>query len=1091
MIDIAGLERQILGGLKDFQRATVERVHALFTGGRNRVLVADEVGLGKTLIAKGVIAKMAHHHRERLNDDLFKVVYICSNQSIAGQNLAKLKIHDTDRVESLSDTRLSMQHLRIFEEEANARRRNHNIQLIPLTPQTSFSMTGGGGSVGERALIYAILSRYPPLASYRNELERILRHNAYKSWDHWVKDAFEKRVADCERLTNGSYLKRMLAEVDRRFSSQPDEWTQLVEHCVKVRESGGETGGSRPVIHRLRRMMAEISVGMMNADLVIMDEFQRFPELMRQDEDSETAILARRFLNASGQGDRPVNVLLLSATPYKLYSTLEEIRESGDDEHFREFMQVIRFLFEHQPDVSVGFTKVWEDYSRALHELDGGSFAVLAAAKRRAEDMLYEGIARTERFFIDGADRMLDTKVRRRRLEVTEGDILSYVEADTLLREIGLRQGTPVEYVKSAPFLLSFMERYKLKEYVTDYFRKHPDRLSAARKKTLWVNEKTVANYEKLPETNARMTLLRKEALPKGAEMLLWVPPSRPYYEPGGPFSGMERFSKVLVFSSWEMVPRAIATLVSYEAERRTVGRMAHDSPASDSGQENRGYFPRKNRVRFPAPRLRFAMRDGAPGGMTLFTLVYPCITLARLYDPIDALNRGLDRAEIEAELRERIGKLVEQIPWTPKEHDIGHDERWYSYAPLWLDRDEPTIREWLEQIDLPEESGTRPEDEAEVREEPGAMRKHIEELRRMANPGEAVELGRKPRDLVDVLVHMAMASPAVCALRLFGIDGPRAPALAIRLAKSFVDLFNGQEATAIVEFCYSSRLPHWQNVLHYCVDGNLQSVLDEYAHILAEENGWNRLDRSIRAELMCKRISEALHTHTASYQVDTYPKFRERVLAKGKNNPGRFIRMRSGYAAGFYDTKSGEKSLQRKDQLRLAFNSPFRPFVLATTSIGQEGLDFHFYCRKIVHWNLPANPIDLEQREGRINRFKSLAIRQNIALKYGAPPFRSDIWNEMFERANQAEKKDGQPELVPFWCLPEDVPVKIERIVPMYPFSKDQARYERLMKMLSLYRLSLGQARQEELIEYILRRDLDEKRLKDLCMNLSPYYRR
>ncbi|MDM5326796.1 hypothetical protein [Neobacillus sp. CF12] len=39
---------------------------------------------------------------------------------------------------------------------------------------------------------------------------------------------------------------------------------------------------------------------------------------------------------------------------------------------------------------------------------------------------------------------------------------------------------------------------------------------------------------------------------------------------------------------------------------------------------------------------------------------------------------------------------------------------------------------------------------------------------------------------------------------------------------------------------------------------------------------------------------------------------------------------------------------------------------------MGQEGLDFHYYCRKIVHWNLPSNPIDLEQREGRITQYKS-----------------------------------------------------------------------------------------------------------------------
>ena len=54
-----------------------------------------------------------------------------------------------------------------------------------------------------------------------------------------------------------------------------------------------------------------------------------------------------------------------------------------------------------------------------------------------------------------------------------------------------------------------------------------------------------------------------------------------------------------------------------------------------------------------------------------------------------------------------------------------------------------------------------------------------------------------------------------------------------------------------------------------------------------------------------------------------------------------------------------------RKENIRNAFNSPMRPFVLATTSIGQEGLDFHNYCRVIMHWNLPSNPIDV----GRILR--------------------------------------------------------------------------------------------------------------------------
>lgn len=185
------------------------------------------------------------------------------------------------------------------------------------------------------------------------------------------------------------------------------------------------------------------------------------------------------------------------------------------------------------------------------------------------------------------------------------------------------------------------------------------------------------------------------------------------------------------------------------------------------------------------------------------------------------------------------------------------------------------------------------------------------------------------------------------------------------------------------------------------------------------------------------------------SYSIDKYDNFKNRVNGDVSDKAKK---MRSGYAAGFYDTKKEDGKVQCKDSLRHSFNSPFRPFMLASTSIGQEGLDFHYYCRKIVYWNLPSNPIDLEQREGRINRYKCLAIRQNIAKKYGD--------------------------------------IRFERIVPYYPFSKDIVKYDRLIKILSLYRLSLGQARQQELIEYLFSNGIDGIYLDDLFMDLSPIYK-
>ena len=85
----------ILSHLKDFQRSTVDYVfRRLYTDDAptRRFLVADEVGLGKTLVARGVIAKAVNHlwnkgHR-------IDIIYICSNADIASQNIGRLNIFE-------------------------------------------------------------------------------------------------------------------------------------------------------------------------------------------------------------------------------------------------------------------------------------------------------------------------------------------------------------------------------------------------------------------------------------------------------------------------------------------------------------------------------------------------------------------------------------------------------------------------------------------------------------------------------------------------------------------------------------------------------------------------------------------------------------------------------------------------------------------------------------------------------------------------------------------------------------------------------------------------------------------------------------
>jgi hypothetical protein len=203
---------------------------------------------------------------------------------------------------------------------------------------------------------------------------------------------------------------------------------------------------------------------------------------------------------------------------------------------------------------------------------------------------------------------------------------------------------------------------------------------------------------------------------------------------------------------------------------------------------------------------------------------------------------------------------------------------------------------------------------------------------------------------------------------------------------------------------------------------------------------------------------------------------------------------MRGHFALPFgqQQAEGNDNYLNRAEHVRDAFNSPFRPFVLATTSVGQEGLDFHPYCHAIVHWNLPTNPVDLEQREGRVHRYKGHAVRKNLALQYGTPAIdrvATDPWQWLFDVAI-ADRSDEVSDLVPFWIYPKEGGAKIERHVPNLPLSRDCERLTALKRSLAVYRMVFGQNRQEDLVAYLLN-SLSDEEIEDvkrqLCISLEP----
>ena len=131
MSDLGYEAEPVLGQLKDFQRASVEHAfHQLFDLGADRFLVADEVGLGKTMVARGVIAKAI----ERLWNDVGRidVIYICSNAGIAKQNIRRLNVMP-DQDFSFS-SRMTMIARDVKQLEDN------KVNFVSFTPGTSFDL---------------------------------------------------------------------------------------------------------------------------------------------------------------------------------------------------------------------------------------------------------------------------------------------------------------------------------------------------------------------------------------------------------------------------------------------------------------------------------------------------------------------------------------------------------------------------------------------------------------------------------------------------------------------------------------------------------------------------------------------------------------------------------------------------------------------------------------------------------------------------------------------------------------------------------------------------------------------------------------
>ena len=1049
--------------LKPFQRRTVEHAfHRLFTarGGTGRFLVADEVGLGKTLVARGIIARAVEH----LWDDVERidVVYICSNASIARANLPKLRVGGAEERSFALATRLTMLARDLARREGEPGLAGSKLNFVSFTPGTSFNMGRSSGQGREREVLFHLLESDASVAGRRTALMNLLQGWITRR-DKWRRGLNRPMPLDDD-------IRRRFEAAFHEQSDLQDKLRELLHTFRRYREPWPAEARERRngVVADLRRVLAGACVGALEPDLVVLDEFQRFRSLIdaQQAERDPAAELAQELFRTRAHDGERVRTLLLSATPYKPYTTDAEI---DHEEHYEDFLATTRFLLGDDEDRVADVRRRLADFGEALRRAAAGEpdqVERVEREKRAVEAALRDVMARTERVAASEDRDAMVAEPPRKEAAVTAGDVRQYLAADALFRAVG--DGDPMPFWKSAPYLAHFMHGYKFNERLTEALHHTPERLAGAlrRHDSAFIKAEELRRWDRLDPGHAKLRELAGELLDAGLWRLLWMPPTVPYWPPEGPFEGHEQATKRLLFSAWNVAPDAVSAVLSYEAERRmTAGRL--------TDYEN----PDKQQRRL----LRLTQTAaGERSRHRLLLLLLPCLPLADRAHPLEA-PAGQDRRDW---VRGRVDELLSSLPDPP---NGPVDDRWEWAAPLLLDPGlRAFLREWRDDRLRGPDGGQLP------RPNPEVFGAYVDDL--LADR----PLGRRPAALAELLTDVALGSPAILASRCLrpgtGVDDDTRRRLAVTIADAFWKLFNRPAVIALIrqvgagDETARDEAAYWRLVLRYCRQGNLQAVLDEQWHLLWEQASWSEDAGPEDTAAECARKLAQVVAQKARARV--HARFLQaRRDASGPAVETDELRLRTVFALRFGRSRTDDEESVSQDDVREAFNSPFRPFVLASTSIGQEGLDFHPWCHRLVHWNLPGNPVDLEQREGRVHRYKGHAVRRNAAEAHADDALRSwragdDVWTLIFERAERAARAAGDNDLVPHWIAPGRH--RVERHVLQLPYTAEVEAFKRLKRQLAAYRVVLGQPRQEELITLLDRPELDA-RLGNWAVDLSP----
>lgn len=1002
--------------LKEFQRRTVAHVtKRMFddTPRARRFLVADETGLGKSLVARGVIANTIERLQNEPKVNRIDVVYVCSNAAIARQNLARLDVLGEGTKHH--STRLTL----LARDSGELNGEPHplvgkRVNLISFTPGTSFDVRGGGGRVDERVLLYRILADDLSLDGFGQRALAALLQG-------WVTklNTFQRSIDNLSIEPDPAISKPFLRLI--RTSGLRRRILRDVEQLGhRTRLTDAERVKSIALVGELRAALAKAGVAALEPDLVILDEFQRFRHLLNPEDPTfpEAAELAHALFD---HGE--ARVLLLSATPYKPFTYAEEA-DAGDD-HEADLRKVLGFLAGSDGSSEViAIAADLAEFRRCA--VDGGD---PIGVRARLEQRLTRLMCRTERPRL-GDDGMLAERVTTVGA-VTADDVGDFA----VLRRLASELDAPVnvDYWKSTPYFVNFADGYQLGDRLRESMADADMRaaLLPILRTAQRIEREQVEQGTAIDPGNARMRQLTDDTVAAGWWKLLWMPSSLPYQPAGGPFADAGPITKRLVFSSWAATPTAIASLLSHDASRR----MMSGTSKSDN----------------VARRLDWRLApNGRPGAMTTLMLFWPVASVALAADPREHHDPLTGRTGNEAAYWRTMLGQTDATPRGISAADVADALTGLSEA--------------AERSDAAESS---------------RLAQHVDLALGLQSTGEAVAVADDDETLASLATYGPANVAYRCVNRIAGettTEAARWRAAAV-IASGVRTLFNRPETMGLLDQLLPGTV-YWRAVLAYCAWGNLEAVLDEYLfHLSTQAVADGMTDERLVA--LAAKVNAAITLRSAPYE------------AFDPLRPSKPIMFASRFALRYGNKRATSIESSRQTDVQDAFNSPFWPFVLATTSIGQEGIDLHWWCHATCHWNTPASPVDFEQREGRVSRYGGLAVRRNLAELHSAELIAglsnaANPWDRAY--ALGASRVDDRfDELAPHWIC--NGTTKVERHLFPYPLSSDLTRYERLKEDLVLYRLTFGQPRQEDLLELLRRRGVgaDAARAAAMRLDLRP----